>query len=164
MSALAGVLWLDGRDATAEDAGTLLRHLAYRSPEGINVAVNGPASIGVAYRARVPEDIGVVQPLRSTDGTLSIAFDGFLDNREELRAALGTEPGAPDGQFALDAYARWGLDAPRHLLGDFAFVVWDQPQRRWFAARDIAGVRPFFYRSVGDPAGMGVRHAGAGTR
>ena len=43
------------------------------------------------------------------------------------------------------AYRRWGADCPRHLLGDYAFAVWDAAKRTLFCARDHAGVRPFYY-------------------
>lgn len=38
-----------------------------------------------------------------------------------------------------------GGDCPDHLLGDFAFIIWDAAEQRLFGARDLAGVRPFYY-------------------
>ena len=45
----------------------------------------------------------------------------------------------------LRAWLRWGRDCPNHLLGDYAFAVWDARKRTFFCARDHAGVRPFYY-------------------
>jgi asparagine synthase (glutamine-hydrolysing) len=36
-----------------------------------------------------------------------------------------------------------------HLLGDFAFGIWDAPRQRLFCARDHMGVKPFYYTSLG---------------
>src|SRR5206468_123742 len=49
----------------------------------------------------------------------------------------------------LRAYRTWGEDCVDHLLGDFAFAVWDGPQQRLFCARDHLGVKPFFYACLG---------------
>ena len=53
--------------------------------------------------------------------------------------------GHDDRALIAKAYRRWGADCPRHLLGDYAFAVWDAAKRTLFCARDHAGVRPFYY-------------------
>jgi asparagine synthase (glutamine-hydrolysing) len=37
-----------------------------------------------------------------------------------------------------------------HLIGDFAFAIWDTRQRRLFCARDQIGTKPFFYAYAQD--------------
>ena len=49
--------------------------------------------------------------------------------------------------MVLAAYKCWGTTCPNHFLGDFAFAVWDGQNRRLFCARDILGMRPFYYYS-----------------
>jgi asparagine synthase (glutamine-hydrolysing) len=51
----------------------------------------------------------------------------------------------PDAELILNAYERWGDDCVKHLLGDFAFAIWDDRRKRLFCARDHFGVKPFFY-------------------
>ncbi len=36
-----------------------------------------------------------------------------------------------------------------HLLGDFAFAVWDESARHLFCARDFIGAKPFYYHATG---------------
>jgi asparagine synthase (glutamine-hydrolysing) len=48
----------------------------------------------------------------------------------------------------LHAYHAWEEDCVKHLLGDFAFVIWDGRTRRLFCARDQFGVKPFYYAEV----------------
>ncbi|HLF29409.1 MAG TPA: asparagine synthase-related protein, partial [Xanthomonadales bacterium] len=55
-----------------------------------------------------------------------------------------------DSQFILAAYMRWGDDCVDHLLGDFAFVIWNPRTRQLFCARDHLGVRPFYYYQSND--------------
>src|SRR5207344_3160791 len=58
-------------------------------------------------------------------------------------------PDATDVELILRAYLVWGEDFVEHLLGDFAFAIWDGPKQRLFCARDHLGVKPFFYAQVG---------------
>ena len=55
-----------------------------------------------------------------------------------------------DVELILQAYLRWGDDCVQHLLGDFAFGIWDDRHQRLFCARDHFGVKPFYYSQVGD--------------
>ena len=83
------------------------------------------------------------------DAGLVLAADARLDDRDTLCNALGVLPperaGLGDGELILRAYLRWGRDCPRHLLGDYAFAVWDARQRMLFCVRDHIGARPFYY-------------------
>src|SRR5262249_22570050 len=71
------------------------------------------------------------------------------DNREELRAALlakGAQlPSDTDAELVLRAYQVWGEECPLKILGDFAFAIWDGPKQQLFCARDILGIKPFYY-------------------
>lgn len=100
------------------------------------------------------ESVAERQPLSSRDGTLHVVADVRLDNRRELIDRLtadGTllerQPG--DAELILAAYLRWGRECPAHLLGDFAFVLWDARLRRLFCACDAVGVKPLHYARAG---------------
>jgi asparagine synthase (glutamine-hydrolysing) len=47
------------------------------------------------------------------------------------------------------AYQCWGQECPRHIIGDFAFALWDGRRRELFCARDVLGIRPFYFHSDG---------------
>jgi asparagine synthase (glutamine-hydrolysing) len=78
-----------------------------------------------------------------------VVSDSRLDNRPELmrtlnlRAAEADEVG--DGELLHAAYQRWGEGCAEQLLGDFAFAVFDPRESRVLCARDVMGVRPFYY-------------------
>ncbi|MGI9066672.1 MAG: asparagine synthetase B family protein [Pyrinomonadaceae bacterium] len=60
--------------------------------------------------------------------------------------AHDTDPRVPnDAELILYSYEAWGEDCVKHLIGDFAFAIWDSRQRRLFCARDHFGIRPFYY-------------------
>jgi asparagine synthase (glutamine-hydrolysing) len=65
--------------------------------------------------------------------------------RENLRINATAHIDEPS---ILDAYERWGDDCVKHLIGDFAFAIWDERLQRLFCARDHLGIKPFFYTHV----------------
>ena len=88
--------------------------------------------------------------LRIDRGTgFAVAADARLDDRGALCDALGVphaeRAGLDDADILARAWARWGRDCPDHLLGDYAFAVWDRRARTLFCARDPVGARPFYY-------------------
>ena len=80
---------------------------------------------------------------------LAVAADARLDDRDALCDALGVRraerAALPDGDLILRAWRRWGRRCPDHLLGDYAFAVWDAGRRTLFCARDHAGAKPLYY-------------------
>ena len=80
---------------------------------------------------------------------LAVVADVRLDDRSALGDVLGVPPRErdeiADGVLLLKAYARWGQYCLNHLLGDYAFAVWDANERLLFCARDHIGVRPLYY-------------------
>jgi asparagine synthase (glutamine-hydrolysing) len=50
-----------------------------------------------------------------------------------------------DSLIILEAYKKWGEEAPAYLIGDFVFAIWDKCERKLFAARDPLGVKHFYY-------------------
>ena len=80
---------------------------------------------------------------------LAVVADARLDDRGALCDALGVpraeRAGLDDRDLIARAWARWGRDCPNHLLGDYAFAVWDRRARILFCARDHIGARPFYY-------------------
>lgn len=74
-----------------------------------------------------------------------VTGDVRLYNRPELLSELRPDlphPDPSDLEVAWLAYARWGRAVGGRLVGDFAFVVWDEQARSIFAVRDHLGVRP----------------------
>jgi len=85
------------------------------------------------------------QPLVSASADLVLTADARLDNRDELCSLLPAPCGFTDAELILAAYERWAERCPEHLLGDFAFAIWDARRQIVFCARDHFGVKPFYY-------------------
>jgi len=75
-----------------------------------------------------------------------------IDGREELiqKLKLTVKESPTDDELILQAYEAWGEDCVKHLIGDFAFAIWDGRLQRLFCARDHFGVKPFFFTHISD--------------
>lgn len=149
MSGLAGVYHLDGRPVDRTLVQRMTHRVAHRGPDGSDCWINGPIGIGHAMLRTTPESLSERQPWSDESGTMCLAFDGRIDNREDLLLTL-TAAGShlrtdTDAELMLRAYQHWGEHCPEHVIGDFALVVWDGPRRQLFCARDILGLKPFYY-------------------
>ena len=149
MSGIVGLLNLSNEPADRTLLDAMLTAIAYRGPDGLGRWVEGPVALGHALLHTTPESLGESQPLRDESGTLVLTFDGRVDGREDLRHVLQSK-GLPlrwgtDAELVLRAYQLWDEECPAHVLGDFAFAMWDGGKRRLFCARDALGVRPFYY-------------------
>ena len=76
-----------------------------------------------------------------TRENLRLKANARIDGREQ--------DSLTDDELILNAYEKWGEDCVKHLIGDFAFAIWDERLQRLFCARDHMGVKPFFYTHVG---------------
>jgi len=93
------------------------------------------------------------QPMQSEGGNHVIVFNGEIFNYRELRVELENCGHRfrthSDTEVLLVAFLQWGERCLDRLDGMFAFAIWDQSTRQLFAARDHAGIKPFFYACHG---------------
>lgn len=149
MSAIAGILYFDDLPVEPGLIGAMTAAMSARGPDAQTHWMQGSISLGHCMLRTTAESLEEHQPVVSTDDNLVLVWDGRLDNRETLRGELvsgGVRLGnGSDAELALQSYAMWGEDCPGHLLGDFAFAVWDARRGKLFCARDQMGARPFYY-------------------
>lgn len=144
MSGICGIIRLDRRDASAADLERQTRRLAHLGPDRIGTAVEGPAALAHLMMRITREDRLDAQPLHQ--GDLSLVADVRLDNREELAALLALDiADMSDSALILAAWRKWGEGCTDHLVGDFAFAVWDARARTLHIVRDHMGQRHVFY-------------------
>ena len=159
MSGIVGILHLDGSPVDRPVLEALTAKLRHRGPDGEGVWVDRNVGFGRTVLRTSSEPAPQSQPL-SLDGQVWITADARVDDRDELirkliaadrldTPKLGELHGATDEALLLQAYNAWGSACVDHLLGDFAFAIWDGRRRRLFCARDQLGVKPFFFATTG---------------
>lgn len=151
MSGIAGVFRTDGAPLEPRLIRRLTESLAFRGPDATQTWTEGPVAFGHTLLRTTDEAENERQPF-TLDGEVRIVADARVDARRELIEELG-EPDqllrSPDVELILRAWLRWGESCVEHLIGDFAFAIWDGRSRRMFCARDHMGVKPFYYAHLG---------------
>ncbi|MBW4602450.1 MAG: lasso peptide isopeptide bond-forming cyclase [Calothrix sp. FI2-JRJ7] len=149
MSGIMGIYCLDGSSVERENLVKMVDTLAHRGPDGADIWVEGSVGFGHRMLWTTPESLIEKLPYVNFRNDLIITSDSRIDNREELIPKLQFHNCPPekitDSQLILAAYEKWGEECPQHLLGDFAFVIWDAREQKLFCARDHMGVKPFYY-------------------
>jgi asparagine synthase (glutamine-hydrolysing) len=126
--------------------------MALGCPDGSSSWYDDQSALGHALLRTSPFDDGE-RPL-THGGGVWITADARLDGREDLIHELkargrDARSAESDAALVLHAYHVWGEGCVEHLMGDFAFVVRDQPAGRLFCARDHFGVSPLYYAELG---------------
>jgi asparagine synthase (glutamine-hydrolysing) len=135
------------------DIATLQRMIAtlhHRGPDGNDISVQETqdGQVGLAHSRLAIIDLSDTgrQPMHYND--LSLTFNGEIYNYREIKLELEKLGhkfhSSSDSEVILHAYEEWGKECLSHFIGMFAFVIFDSKEKLLFAARDRAGVKPFF--------------------
>jgi len=148
MSAFGGIYNFNGGPADGRFLAALGRGLDSRGPDGGSEVCAG--SMGVCYRAfhTNSESRLEKQPFISTLGQV-LAWDGRLDNREELISLLREDLNGDqtDVAIVMAAYLKWGVEFTPRLIGDFALSLWEPGANMLLLARDAVGPRTLYYHA-----------------
>lgn len=154
MCGVTGILDLGG--ATSEalllDVERMTLTLAHRGPDDSGSWVDAEHGIALGHRRLSIIDLSPCghQPMLSHDGRYVITFNGEIYNFRALRAELEAQGrkfhGKSDTEVLLEAISHWGPDrAMSHLVGMFAFALWDRQERQLTLGRDRLGKKPLYY-------------------
>ena len=128
----------------------MIGRLCHRGPDGVNTWANSDESALLAHRRLAVIDLSVAaaQPMHFHD-RFTIVHNGEIYNYLELKAILQKNGyqfrTASDTEVILAAFDFWGADCLQQFDGMFAFAIWDEKEKRLFAARDRFGQKPFYY-------------------
>lgn len=93
-------------------------------------------------------------PKRSGNNRYILTADAIIDNRSELFDVFGIDKTdmttITDSELILLAYEKWGYDCPKHLIGDYAFAIWDRDRQELYCARDVMGARTLYITKGSD--------------
>lgn len=150
MSMIHGMIRFDGRPTDQASLHPMLEACQAACPDAALAWVGNNAALGLGLLRTLSPARVAPGPVRDPQSGLVIVADARIDNRPELWGKLGLRTGAnlSDAELLLQAYQKWGDWCVEHLIGDFAFAIWDEVQRKLFCARDIFGINPLYYASL----------------
>ncbi len=146
MSIINGIVRFDGQ-TTEKDLRRMVNAGRFCCPDGAGVWSGGNAALGLNLLQTLPAARSVSAPFHDPSSGLTVTAGVRIDNRTDLCNKLDVHQNGhvSDAELILRAYRKWNEGCVEHLIGDFAFAVWDERERKLFCARDIFGVIPFFY-------------------
>ena len=148
MSAVAGFIHRNIASRSEIACRAMLRSLAPFGHDGEGLASLGRTVFGYRRHLSLPEDDFDTQPVVGCGGTCLLIADVRIDNREELSASLGITRNCrlmSDATWLMRAWERWGIQCVDHLLGDYAFAVWEENAQRLNLVRSPLGFKTLFF-------------------
>ena len=122
--------------------------IVHRGPDDAHYYVDEDISLGFR-RLSIIDLEGGRQPILNEDGSLVLLFNGEIYNyqsiREDLLKAGHVFTTKTDSEVILHGYEEYGKKVLDRLRGMFAFIIWNKQTKKLFGARDIFGIKPFYY-------------------
>lgn len=153
---MCGFVGFLNEEANNDQNAAVIREMAdqirHRGPDQDDYFVDEDISLGFR-RLSIIDLAGGSQPILNEDGSMVLVFNGEIYNFKTLREDL-IEKGhlfktQTDSEVLLHGYEEYGPDFTKRLRGMFAYLIWDKNKKTLFGARDIFGIKPFFYYDDG---------------
>ncbi|MEU5432012.1 asparagine synthase (glutamine-hydrolyzing) [Streptomyces sp. NPDC020719] len=129
--------------------------MAPRGPDAHGTWSDRHAALG-HRRLSIIDLEGGAQPMTAptAHGPVVLTYSGEVYNFKELRAELRCRghrfSTASDTEVVLRAYLEWGEHLVDHLVGMYAFGLWDSRTETLLLVRDRLGVKPLYYQLTAD--------------
>ena len=149
---MCGICGFTGNDVDRDPVLTnMMNRIIHRGPDGSGKYLDEGIAMGFR-RLSIIDLKGGDQPMQTEDGKLVISFNGEIYNYRELREVLKIKGHTfrtnSDTEVLLKGYSEYGTGVLDRLRGMFAFVIWDAQKQELFAARDMFGIKPFYYAEI----------------
>jgi asparagine synthase (glutamine-hydrolysing) len=150
MCGIAGILQIDSNSYHKEYVKKMTDALSHRGPNGEGFWQNDAGNVLFGHRRLSILDLSdaAAQPFHYLD-RYSVVHNGEIYNYIELREELMKKGyqfrTQTDTEVLVAAYDYWKEDCVEQFDGMFAFAIWDEKEKEFFAGRDRFGEKPFYY-------------------
>ena len=137
---------IENKEAVLE---AMMNRIVHRGPDMGGQYFDGDVSMGFRRLSILDLSEAGRQPMTSVDGNVTVTFNGEIYNFQELRAQLEAAGHTfhcnADTEVLVHGYEEWGEGLVDRLRGMYGFVIYDKRNQRLYGARDIFGIKPFYY-------------------
>jgi asparagine synthase (glutamine-hydrolysing) len=150
MCGITGIISKNSQLVSREKMRSANSCLHHRGPEreGIWVSSENTAALGHQRLSIIDLSEEAAQPMHCLQ-RYCIIHNGELYNYIEIREQLFKKGyrfnSQSDTEVIVSAYDAWGVECLQQFDGMFAFAIWDEKEKKLFAARDRFGEKPFFF-------------------
>lgn len=150
MCGVAGIIQFGVRKYSTEHLQKMTDALSHRGPDGEGHWAAASGSVLLGHRRLSILDLteAAAQPFHYMDRYV-IIHNGEVYNYVELKNELKKKGysfrSQTDTEVLVAAYDCWKEKCVDRFDGMFAFAIWDEKEKRLFAARDRFGEKPFYY-------------------
>ena len=152
MCGFAGYIHNYGTFDKEEVIHKMADRIKHRGPDDAHYYIDDGIALGFR-RLSIIDLEGGRQPILNEDGSLVLLFNGEIYNYQELREELikvgHVFTRKTDSETILHGYEEYGKKILDRLRGMFAFIIWNKNTKELFGARDIFGIKPFYYYKKG---------------
>ncbi len=131
----------------------MMNRIIHRGPDMADSYIDRSVALGFRRLSIIDLSEAGRQPMQNEDGSVVVVFNGEIYNFQTLRAELEkkghTFSTRTDTEVLIHGYEEYGEDLVNYLRGMYAFVIWDARQQLLYGARDIFGIKPFYYARMG---------------
>ncbi|MFH1913137.1 MAG: asparagine synthase (glutamine-hydrolyzing) [Pseudomonadota bacterium] len=150
---MCGISGIVGAEPLAPGTFRLVQHMneaqAHRGPDGDGIWKSEQAILAQRRLAIIDLSDRGRQPMPDPEQRYVLVCNGEIYNHQTLRKQLSDEgyhfSSGTDVEVILPLYKKYGKDCCKHLVGMFAFAIWDNTERELFLCRDRIGEKPLYY-------------------
>lgn len=132
----------------------MMDRIVHRGPDMGGTHIKDGVTLGFRRLSILDLTEAGAQPMGNEDGSVFVVFNGEIYNFQELRAELEAAGHTfhcdADTEVLVHGYEEWGEGLVDRLRGMYGFVVHDMRSGKLFGARDIFGIKPFYYYQTAD--------------
>lgn len=147
--AICGIVNTDRKSVCTVNENNMMDSLSMYKLDNKRTITKNNIFMGCGLLEITNESKNEVLPFCDKAKGLLITADACIYNKKELCSLLNIEynkrTSITDGQIILLAYEKWNEECPKYLVGDFAFVIYDEKENKVLCVKDHMGSRSLYY-------------------
>ncbi len=149
MCGFVGYVNAKGNKTSLDILRSMTFAISHRGPDGEGFYNSENIGLGHKRLAIIDVSDAGLQPMKSDEQDLVIAYNGEIYNYKEIRdelVALGLKfKTGTDTEVILKAWLTWGKECVLKFNGMFAFSIYDSKSKTLYLVRDRFGIKPLYF-------------------